>query len=237
MKKTWLVCALFLMPALSLDLTAADKTSTVEKLHVDYNIPLWPDGKVPGAVGNWAVDKPYLTVVLPPEGKGNGSAVIICPGGGNTTLFAHQEGMSIAEHMNAWGVAGFVLSYRLGPRYKQDARTMDGRRAVQLLRARAAEFKIDPKRGDLQTHSNASPYGAYDMAGSLFEWCSDWYSRNYYSFSPRKNPQGPQSGAYRVLRGAACYMEPWELRAANRSSGGSSNQRHNLIGFRCARNR
>ena len=146
MRKTWLVCALFLMPALSLDLTAADKTSTVEKLHVDYNIPLWPDGKVPGAVGNWAVDKPYLTVVLPPEGKGNGSAVIICPGGGNTTLFAHQEGMSIAEHMNTWGVAGFVLSYRLGPRYQQDARTMDGRRAVQLLRARAAEFKIDPQR-------------------------------------------------------------------------------------------
>jgi acetyl esterase/lipase len=146
MRKTWLVCALFLTPALSLSLVAADKSSGDEKQHVDYNIPLWPDGEVPGAVGNWAVDKPYLTVVLPPEGKGNGSAVIICPGGGNTTLFAHQEGMSIAEHMNAWGVAGFVLSYRLGPRYQQDARTMDGRRAVQLLRARAAEFKIDPKR-------------------------------------------------------------------------------------------
>jgi formylglycine-generating enzyme required for sulfatase activity len=100
-----------------------------------------------------------------------------------------------------------------------------------------AGFYDGTKRGDLQTHSNASPYGAYDMAGSLFEWCSDWYSRNYYSFSPRKNPQGPLSGAYRVLRGAACYVEPWELRAANRSSGGPSNQRHNLIGFRCARDR
>jgi acetyl esterase/lipase len=134
------------MPALLRGLAAADKSSAGEKLHLDYNIPLWPDGRVPGAVGNWAVDKPYLTAVLPPEGKGNGSAVIICPGGGNTTLFVHQEGMSIAEHMNAWGVAGFVLSYRLGPRYQQDARTMDGRRAVQLLRARTAEFKIDPQR-------------------------------------------------------------------------------------------
>lgn len=145
MRNTCLVCLLCLVPVLSLGLSAADKSSTGEKLHVDYNIPLWPDGKVPGAVGNWAVDKPYLTVVPPPEGKGNGSAVIICPGGGNTTLFAHQEGMSIAEQMNEWGVTAFVLSYRLGPRYQQDARTMDGRRAVQLLRARAAEFKIDPQ--------------------------------------------------------------------------------------------
>jgi acetyl esterase/lipase len=125
---------------------AAGRNAPAERLHVDFNIPLWPDGHVPGAVGNWAVDQPYLTVVLPDEGKGNGAAVIICPGGGNTTLFAHQEGMSIAEHLNAWGVAGFILTYRLNPRYRQDARDMDGRRAIRILRARAAEFKIDPNR-------------------------------------------------------------------------------------------
>ena len=67
MRKQRLVCVLLLMPALGL--AAADKSSTGEKLHLGYNIPLWPDGKVPRAVGDWAVDKPDFTVVLPPEGK------------------------------------------------------------------------------------------------------------------------------------------------------------------------
>lgn len=96
-------------------------------------------------------------------------------------------------------------------------------------------FYDGAKRGDLQTHSNASPYGAFDMEGGVFEWCSDWYSPNYYAFSPRKNPGGPSEGAYRVLRGASQYEEPWELRAANRSSGAPSNQNHHFLGFRCVR--
>ena len=528
-----LIWALAAIPAM-----AADKGP-----HLDFNIPLWPDGKVPGAKGDWSVDKPYLTAVLPPEGQGNGAAAIILPGGGNVDLFAHQEGMAVAEHMNDWGVAAFVLTYRLSPRYAQDARILDGRRAVQLLRSRAAELKLDPKRigmagfsaggnlirplaaspvagdpaaadpvdrvssrpdfaimvygsgraaaneslkdypptfliaaaadststgsaelfldlkkagvsaelhlyqrgrhgfgagegqpilGDwmgrcqswmknagllgaakpagplslaptaaVQTvndgygdyvlvpagafkmgdnfdegdarerpvhtveldafyigkfevtnaeygkfradpgyddpklwpggvvvskeissnwttnrlgggtagnegyavmgvtweqavaycnwvsartgkkyrlpteaewekaargtgqrrypwgneidpsvasyaerpmmpagaYRNASPYGAYDMAGALFEWCSDWYSRNYYSFSPRRNPPGPPAGANRVLRGGSQYLDRWDMRAAARSSGAPSNQGHKLIGFRAVRER
>jgi formylglycine-generating enzyme required for sulfatase activity len=96
-------------------------------------------------------------------------------------------------------------------------------------------FYDGSKRSDLQTHSNASPYGVFDMEGGVFEWCSDWYSPNYYAFSPRKNPAGPSEGAYRVLRGASQYEEPWELRAANRSSGAPSNENHHLLGFRCVR--
>lgn len=96
-------------------------------------------------------------------------------------------------------------------------------------------FYDGSKRGDLQTHSNASPYGAFDMEGGVFEWCSDWYSPNYYAFSARKNPTGPAEGAFRVVRGASQYEEPWELRAANRSSGAPSNENHHLVGFRCVR--
>ena len=118
-----------------------------DKLRTYFNVPLWPEGHVPGVVGNLPVDKPYLTVVLPPAASANGSAIIICPGGGNADLFVHQEGMDVAERINTWGVAGFILTYRLSPRYPdQNTRTADGKRAVQLLRARAAEFHLDPHR-------------------------------------------------------------------------------------------
>ncbi len=117
-----------------------------EKYQTGFNIPLWPEGKPPDAQGDDWLDRPILTVVLPPEARRNGASVIICPGGANVRLFYHQEGMAIAEHLNEWGVAGFVLSYRLGPRYGQSARLLDGQRAVQVVRSRAAEWKLDPRR-------------------------------------------------------------------------------------------
>ena len=53
------------------------------------------------------------------------------------------EGMDIAERYNDWGVTAFVLTYRLAPRYPQDARVADAKRAIQVVRSRAAEFKIN----------------------------------------------------------------------------------------------
>ncbi len=48
-----------------------------------------------------------------------------------------------------------------------------------------------------------SPYGLLQMSGNVRQWMSDWYQRNYYSISPYKNPQGPDSGQYKSLRGGA----------------------------------
>ena len=90
-------------------------------------------------------------------------------------------------------------------------------------------------RAGFATRSNASPYGAFDMAGNLLEWCQDWYDRDYYAVSPRKNPQGPKSGAYRVVRGGSFFVEAYELRTTARSSAWPSFQGHRMIGFRPVR--
>jgi acetyl esterase/lipase len=127
----------------------ADKAGgakTGDKSSVNYNIPLWAEGKVPLASGNGPLDSPFLTVFLPPEGKRNGGSVIIAPGGSNIMLMYGGEGLDVAERYNSWGVTAFVLTYRLSPRYGENVRVMEGKRAVQLVRSRAGEFKLDPNR-------------------------------------------------------------------------------------------
>lgn len=90
-------------------------------------------------------------------------------------------------------------------------------------------------RNGLKTASGASPYGAHDMAGNLQEWCGDWYARDYYQSSPKKNPKGPATGAYRVVRGGSFFFESWDMRTSARSAAWPSLQAYRMLGFRLVR--
>lgn len=74
----------------------------------------------------------------------------------------------------------------------------------------------------------------YDMAGGVSEWCSDWFDGLYYRNSPAKNPQGPETGLYKVIRGGAWSDAPARITVFFRNWV-RPNQRTPNIGFRCAR--
>jgi acetyl esterase/lipase len=142
------------MLAIILSLAAVAQTEPVV-------IPLWKNG-APGfesrkdipeqAKDYWvkSINNPSLTVFSPPEGKANGCAVIVAPGGGFRELVFNAEGKQAAEFLNTIGVTAFALKYRLpkesGSPYTLDNVRQDAYRAVRLVRSRAKEFQIDPDR-------------------------------------------------------------------------------------------
>lgn len=80
-----------------------------------------------------------------------------------------------------------------------------------------------------------SPYGLRHMAGNAAEWVADWFGIDYYMTMPDRNPPGPPTGRYKVVRGGSWKSTPALLRTATRS-GAPPKQRAATIGFRCARN-
>jgi acetyl esterase/lipase len=107
---------------------------------------LWP-GPAPQAKGDTCDDIPTLTVFDPQPGTGNGSAVVILPGGAYTHLAGNLEGRQVADWFTARGFVAFVLAYRLSSNgYLLPIPLLDARRAVQTVRARAADYHIAPNR-------------------------------------------------------------------------------------------
>ena len=106
---------------------------------------LWPQG-APHAAGAEEADKPSLTIYLPPAARATGTAVVVCPGGGYQHLAVDHEGDQIARWLNSFGVAAFMLKYRIAPRYHHPAPLEDAQRAIRTVRARAREWGVAPDR-------------------------------------------------------------------------------------------
>ena len=123
-------------------------------------------GKLEQSVTN--VNNPSLTVYLPAKEKASGAGIIICPGGGHSVLAIEHEGHNVGQWLADNGIAGFVLKYRLArekgsPYTIEDHACQDARRALRLVRGKAKDWDINPKKlgimgfsagGDLVLHSS-----------------------------------------------------------------------------------
>src|ERR1035437_2039805 len=100
--QSYLLLALPLLLATTAPVWAQDAATAEPKVEL-----LWPAG-APGAVGTEASDKPSLTIFLPPADRANGTAVVVCPGGGYGHLATDHEGKQIGAWLNTLGVTAFM---------------------------------------------------------------------------------------------------------------------------------
>jgi acetyl esterase/lipase len=130
------------------------------------------DGKISGRplirLGN--VSKPTITVYKPPQDKDTGAAVVVCPGGGYGILALDLEGSEVCEWLNSIGVTGILLKYRVPARKgieKHAAALQDAQRTMGLVRSKAKEWNIDPKRIGILGFSAGGHLSA--MASTAYE--------------------------------------------------------------------
>jgi acetyl esterase/lipase len=126
--------------------TACAPASLAAADDAPQRIRLWPDtAPVGDGVPREKSENATITVYRPAPDKANGAAVVICPGGGYAVLVDAPEGRGIAEWLNAHGITGIVLHYRL-PAGRPFVPLLDAQRAIRMVRASADEWKIDPHR-------------------------------------------------------------------------------------------
>lgn len=141
MRTAFAICARLLLAFYAMTSTPAQ---TPNQMNQPPAQPLWTEG-APGAKGNQPEDIPSIQLYQPKADKATGSAIVVCPGGGYAHLAPH-EGHDIAVWLNSIGVTAVVLKYRLAPKYGHPAPLQDSLRAIRTVRAKAAEWKIDPNR-------------------------------------------------------------------------------------------
>jgi len=151
--------------------------STAATVATPLDLPLWPEG-VPGArpgLGPNKVDadgrttnitEPSLRVYPPAVDRANGTAVIVCPGGGYVRQSTRREGEQYAQWLTTLGVTAFVLTYRQ-LEFGHPAPLQDVLRAVRLVRSQADGYKLRPERIGVMGSSAGGHLAA--SSGTLFD--------------------------------------------------------------------
>jgi acetyl esterase/lipase len=136
-----------------------------EAASVPQQVSLWANH---APVGGGEFETADATITVHRAAKPNGAAMVICPGGGYGGLVMGAEGHGIAEWLNAHGITGVVLQYRL-PKGRAFVPLLDAQRAIRTVRTHAAEWGIDPKRVGIIGFSAgghlASTAGTHFVAG------------------------------------------------------------------------
>ena len=152
----------FLLPSLTIRPFMTNAETNAQKVGTELasleSLPLWPE-KIPGAIAERGpetirsegcyfisnIHEPRLFVMLPSKETANGTAVVICPGGGYSGLAIDHEGLRVGEWLNSLGVAAFVLKNRCVP-YQHPYPLMDAQRAIRIVRQHSAKWNVTRDR-------------------------------------------------------------------------------------------
>jgi len=180
--------------SIALSLTLLTTTALFATSAEPTTIDLWP-GAAPGEVGKIAeekltkkagteivtsitnVTKPTLTLYRPSPETSNGVAVVVCPGGGYNNLAWDHEGDQVGRWLNTLGVTAVVLKYRVprrpgAPQGEPPIQALiDAQRALSLVRSKASEWGVDPKKVGML---------GFSAGGHLTAWAATNFDKRAY---------------------------------------------------------
>ena len=173
----------------------------------------YPRPKDPAFAKNYLMDYPNLPVVN----------------------VSYQDALAFCK----WASAKFGITVRLPTEAEWEYAALGGKKDVLYpwgfeSPSSRARFKENVSRRVQTVERTAFPpngFGLYNMSGNVSEWVSDFYSKDYYSISPVRNPAGPERGTRRVIRGGSWADDETQLTCARRASR-APQERSDQLGFR-----